>query len=118
MEDTLNKLIHNNTVDYPIYIDFHLPTYDTSNNKYPEIQIDKMCNEFIDEHANENIPKIITLSHNGTLFYITWLQNVIDDNCFCDIVKTIFEDEILFHVTLYGKLHKINTAYTPEMFNN
>ena len=28
MEDTLNKLIHNNTVDYPIYIDFHLPTRD------------------------------------------------------------------------------------------
>jgi hypothetical protein len=118
MLTTLRYLLENNHVDFPISFAFILPKTDSSNNTYSDEYLNDLCNELITNKAIENIPKTITISHNDTLFYITWIQNLSDEDNTIDIVKTRFEKEILIHVKLYGKLHKIDTYYSEHLFKN
>lgn len=118
MQNTLKLLLDNNEVDFPINLSFSIPKFDKQNNKYTEEHLNIMCSELISTKAIEQIPKTITISHHGTLFYITWIQNLRDETHNIDIIKTRFEKEILVHVKLYGKLHKINTNYPEYLFKN
>lgn len=118
MQNTLKLLLDNNEIDFPINLSFSIPKFDKQNNKYTEERLNSMCTELIYTKAIEQIPKTITISRHGTLFYITWIQNLSDETHTIDMIKTRFEREILVHVKLHGKLHKINTNYPEYLFKN
>ena len=73
-------------------------------------------NSKIDLLVSDLIPLPSTIEvYDGILFNIVWIQEIQNnDNYYCLDKQYISNEDIICYVTVFGKLHKINSGYNMK----
>ncbi len=101
----LKKLENNNESQYNILFSFKI-----KKNEYHKI------NSKIDLISSELIPRPITIEiYDGVFYNIVWIQDIQNCDNYYYLSKQYISDEyIICHITISGKLHKINSGFNND----
>jgi len=101
----LKTLQTNNECQYNISFSFKIKKNQTNT-----------INSKIDLLVSDLIPRPSTIEvYDGILFNIVWIQEIQNhDNYYYLDKQYISDEDIICHVTVLGKLHKINSGYNTQ----